>query len=124
MSEKKDDSPLTYRIAAWYGFIISGIFILYGGVKIILNILDRNYDDLSQPILFLVLGLVLVMFAFAYNELKKWGWYGLIVINSLIIISAAVGFRQYENMVILVISAAALYALFSSSTKEYLFRQH
>ena len=124
MSENKDDSPLTYRIAGWYGFIISGIFILYGGVKIILNILDRNYDNLSQPILFLVLGLVLVFFAFAFNELKKWGWYGLIAINSLIIISAAVGFKQYENIVILVITAAALYALFSSSTKEYLFRRH
>ncbi len=124
MSEKKDDCPLTYKIASWYGFIISGIFLLYGGVKIVLNILDRNYDNLSQPILFLVLGMILISFAFAYKELKKWGWYGLIVINSLIIISAVVGFRQYENIIILILSAAALYALFSSSTKEYLFRRH
>ena len=121
MPEKKDDCPLTYRIAAWYGFIISGIFLLYGGVKIVLSILDRNYDDLSQPILFLVLGMILISFAFAYNELKKWGWYGLIVINSLIIISAAVGYDRYENIILLIFSAAALYALFSSSTKEYLF---
>ena len=124
MSENREDRPLTYRVAGWYGFIISGIFLLYGGVKIVLSILDRNYGDLSQPILFLVLGLILISFAIAYNELKKWGWYGLIVINSLIVLSAAVGYDRYENIILLILSGAALYALFSSSTKEYLFGQH
>ena len=100
MSENREDRPLTYRVAGWYGFIISGIFLLYGGVKIVLSILDRNYSDLSQPILFLVLGLILISFAIAYNELKRWGWYGLIVINSLIVLSAAVGYDRYENIIL------------------------
>ena len=121
MTEERDDRPLTYRMAGWYGFIISGIFLLYGGVKIVLSILDRNTDELLQPIQFLILGVVLISFAFAYKEAKKWGWYGLIAMNSLIVISAAIGYEHYENIVLLILSGVALWALFSSSTKEYLF---
>ncbi|UCE23940.1 MAG: hypothetical protein JSU74_11665 [Candidatus Zixiibacteriota bacterium] len=121
--KKKDDRPLTYRIAAWYGFAFSSAFILYGGVSIILDILDRNTDNLGEQMLFVILGLVLISFAFAYRELKAWGYYGLVVVNCLIIIGAVVGYRHYENLVLLVLSVVALYALFSSTTKEYLFRR-
>ncbi len=124
MPEKKqDDRPLTYRIAAWYAFAFSAVFILYGGVSIILDMLDRNTDSLGQQMLFVVLGLVLISFAFAYRELKAWGWYGLVVVNCLIIIGAVVGYRHYENLVLLILSIVALYSLFSSATKEYLFRR-
>ncbi len=122
MTEKKDDRPLTYRIAGWHGFAFAGVFLLYGGVTIILDILDRNYDNLIQPILFAILGLILISVVFAYKEGKTWGWYGLVVINCLIIIGCLFGLKRYENIVLFVLSAAALYMLFASSTKDYLFR--
>lgn len=120
MTDKSTEKPVTFRIAAWYSFIFSALFLLYGLVSIVLGILDRNYDHLSEPILFTLLGLVLIAFAFAYVELKSWGWYGLIVINGLIIIGAAVGFKHYENVILMVLSAVALYALLADSTKRYL----
>jgi len=120
MTDKDIKKPVTFKIAAWYGFVISGVFLLYGLVSIVLGILDRNYDNLAEPILFTLLGLILIAFAFAYVELKSWGWYGLIVINGLIIIGAVVGIKHYENIVLLVLSAVALYALLAGSTKQHL----
>lgn len=118
---KKDNKPLTYSIAYWYAFVFAGVFLLYGGVQIILNILDRNYQDMAQPILFAALGVILISVAYAFRGHKSWGWYGLVVINILIIIDAAVGIRQYENIILLVFSGVALYALFAPATKEYMF---
>ncbi|MEW6412438.1 MAG: hypothetical protein AB1483_08195 [Candidatus Zixiibacteriota bacterium] len=122
MSEKKMTGPITHRIAVWYGFIFAAIFLLYGGVKIILGFLDRNYADMVTPILFLVLGLILIAVAFAYKEQKAWGWYGLIVVNCLVVITAAAGIRHYENIILLIISGVVLYSLFAPATKQYLGR--
>jgi hypothetical protein len=121
MSDKQN-VPLTHKIAVWYGFIFAAIFLLYGGVKIILGILDRNYDEMATPILFVILGLVLIAFAFAYKEYKTWGWYGLVAINGLVVISAVLGIRHYENIILLIISGVVLYALFAPATKQYLYR--
>ena len=124
MTDEKTNRPLTFKIAYWYGLIFSGIFILYGGVQIILGILDRNYSEMMVSILSLLVGIILISFAFAYKELKKWGWYGLIAINALVIILALFDYTHYENIVLMIFSMIALFALFSSSTKQYLLRQH
>lgn len=122
MTDTESKKPVTFRMAAWHGFILSGVFLLYGLVSIVLGILDRNYANLSEPILFTFLGLILIAFAFAFVELKSWGWYGLIAINGLIIVGAAAGFKHYENIVLLILSAVALYALLAGSTKQHLSR--
>ena len=121
MTDTKDTRPITYKLAGWYAYGFSGVFLLYGGVKIILSILDRNYDDLPAPIIFLVVGMILFAFAKGYEQHKKWGWYGQVVINGLVVIGAAVTITNYLNIVLLVLSAAALYFLFADTTKEYLF---
>ena len=123
MAEKKADRPLTFQLPRWHGFIFSGIFLIYGAVNIVLGILDRNYSDLEQPFLFTILGLILIAFAIAYNDLRKWGWYGLIVINCLVVVLAVIGYSHIENLILLVISLIVLYSLFSSQTKTYLFRK-
>jgi len=123
MPKKKDNRPLTYRLASWYAFIFSAVFLIYGGVKIILGILDRNYTELGQPIIFCLIGVALITVAFAYRELKTWGWYGLVAINSLVILLALFGFSRYENIILIVLSGVALYALFSSQTKQYVFKR-
>lgn len=123
MTENKSNRPLTYRIAQWHGFIFAGVFLLYGGVTVILDTLDRNYDNLSQPILFGLLGAILISFAFAYKEMKRWGWYALVFVNSLVVIIGLLDLQQYENIVLVLFSAVALYALFAPSTREYLFHR-
>ena len=122
MEEEKVSRPFTFQLARWHGFIFSAIFLVYGGVKIILGVLDRNYSDLGESLLFTVLGLVLISFAYAYNDLRKWGWYGLIAVNALVVVFAVIGYSHIENLVLLVISAVVLYALFSGQTKQYLFK--
>ncbi len=122
MIDRQDKRPISVKVAGWYGFIFAAIFLIYGGVEIILSFLDRNYAALMQPILFTIFGLVLVSFAYAFKELRKWGWYGLVIVNSLVVVVALIGFRQYENIILAILSATALFALFVHPTKEYLFR--
>ena len=123
MSSEIDDRPLIVKIPAWFGYIFSGIFMLYGGVKVILSIMDRAYDQISNPIIFLVLGLITLAPVIAYSEKKVWGYYGLIVVNGLIILGAAYGYAAYENIIILIIAGTAEAALLSPRTKKYLFSE-
>ena len=123
MPKKHDDRPLMFKVAHWYGIILSIMFLLYGGVKVVLGILDHTYNDLAQPIIFALVGLVLIAIVFAYRELKAWGWYGLVGINGLVILMALFGYSHYENIVLIILSGIALYALLSPQTKQYLFKR-
>lgn len=123
MQKSKDNRPLTFKLANWYGFIFSAVFLVYGSVKVILGVLDRNYTDLGAPILFALVGLVLISFAFAYKELKAWGWYGLVVINCLVILLALFGYSHYESIILIILSGIALYSLLSPQTKQYVFKR-
>lgn len=123
MTDKKNNRPLTFNIALWFGYIFSGIFLLYGGVQIVLSFLDRNFGDIFQLIVFTIIGLICIAFVIAFQELKQWGWYGLIALYSLIIIFGLIGYSHYENIIIALLSAGALYTLFSSETKNYLANQ-
>ena len=55
-----DKTPLTFKLAGWYGVVFAALFLLYGGVKLVLSFLDHNYDDMSQPVIFLFIGLGLL----------------------------------------------------------------
>lgn len=118
--QKTDDRPIAFKIAGWWGFIFAGIFILYGGVQIILGILDNQYQQLGQSMIFALIGVVLMVVVYAYRARKTWGWYGLIVVNGLIVILAITDITRSESIVLLWIAVGALYALLSRNTKEYL----
>ncbi len=115
-----DDRPLTFKLANWWGFIFAGMYLLYGVVKIILSFLDRNYDSMASPIGFAIIGAILMGLAYGFRESKKWGWFGLIGINGLVVILSIINVTRFEYAVLLVISAGALYALFAPQTKAYL----
>ena len=119
MSQHKD-APFSYKIPLWYSFIFASIYLIYGGVKIILSILDRNYYNMDNLIMFTIIGLVLITFAFAYRELKRWGWHGLIIINALIMVGSVFFILQVENIVLFVFSAIVIYFLIKSTTREYI----
>lgn len=119
---KKDDkkAPITFRMAGWYGMAFSICFLIYGGGKIILNVLDKNYTDFINPIVFTIVGLILISLAIAYRELKKWGWYGLLAMNGLVVTIALVSYTHALDMVLLLLSAAALVLLLWPTTRAYL----
>ncbi|MDF1544053.1 MAG: hypothetical protein P1R58_02990 [bacterium] len=114
------EAPLTYRLASWYGIGLAGCYLLYGGVKIILGILDRNYSDLGNPIFFAIVGVILSGIVFGFIDARKWGWYGLIGVNGLIVISALIGYSEYLNLILLVLSGAAIYFLTAEPTRNHL----
>ena len=112
--------PITYAFSSVYGFVFAVFFLIYGGVKVILAFMDHNYDTLRDPILFTIIGGVLITFAMAFRDLKNWGWYGLIGVNCLVIMLSLFGITRPENIVLLVLSGAALYGLFAPATKACL----
>ncbi len=112
--------PLTVKLSVWWGYIISAMYVLYGGVSIILSILDRQYGDMGKPIIFLVLGLLLTMVALAFRDKKQWGWYGMVTINGAVIVLALISLTHIESIVLLALAALALAALFAPATKGYI----
>ncbi|MFH1687881.1 MAG: hypothetical protein ABIE70_10235 [bacterium] len=123
MDFSKDQRPLTFKLVLWYGHIFATMFILYGGINIILAFMDHNYDGIEQPIGFLFVGLALIIPAAAYKERKPWGFWGLVVINALVVLLALVGYANLYNLVPLVLSGVALVLLFHSDTKKYLYQR-
>ncbi len=113
------ETSLSFRIAGMYGLIFSCCFLIYGAVKIVLGFLDRNYTDMGNPIFYLIVGLVLIAFVIAYREFKKWGWYGMVAINGLVVILGIVMYNHYIDIITLVLSGIVLYFLFSKSTRQY-----
>jgi hypothetical protein len=112
--------PFTYAIASIYGFVFALFFLIYGGVKVILSFMDHNYDSLRDPILFTIIGAVLIAFAMAFRDLKNWGWYGLVVVNSVVVLLSLFSITRPENMALLLLSGASLYGLFAPATKACL----
>jgi hypothetical protein len=112
MMETRDARrPWPFLVAKWYGYVLSWMFLLYGGVMLVLGFLDRNYKDFGQYLVFLVVGGVLLSVCIGYRDGRVWGWYGLVVISGLVAIGALFDPGNYLNIIILVASLAALGAL-------------
>jgi len=112
--------PVTYAISSIYGFLFALFYVLYGGIKVILSFLDQTYDAMTDPIIFTFLGLLLMSFAIAYRDLKNWGWYGLIGVNSIVILLGLISISKAGNIAVVLLSAGALYGLLAPSTRECL----
>jgi len=97
----------------WYGYVFALMFLLYGGLKLVLGALDRDYTDTPKFIIFLLAGLVLLGLTMAFRDFKKWGWYGLVVLNGLVVITALFSITDFYNLPFLILSLAVLGALFS-----------
>lgn len=123
MSEKKERNPLLFNIVKWYGYLFSLAFILYGGVQIILGFMDHNYENFASYFIFLLLGFILLTMVLAFRDLKVWGWYSMIGINVLIIISALFRITNPENIILLILSGIAVYALLEPGTKDYILKK-
>ncbi len=125
VSESLEAAPLTYVLTKWWAYAFCAMYLLYGGVKVILGFLDRTYTDLGAPLTSLVLGLALAVVAIAYRDKKSWGWYGMVTLNLLIALGTAVLLAQrvdvISNIVLLLLGLGALAALFAPATKEHIF---
>lgn len=124
MSKEDKKRALSFSISKWYGYIFSMMFVLYGAVKIILGVLDRDYSDIFQPFIFLLIGVILFNICFAFREAKSWGWYGLVGLNSLVILLALFGLSDSLNVIVGVLSVLALVALLAPQTKTEIFGSH
>ena len=118
--EQEYTGPITYLIGKWYGYVFAAMYILYGGVKIILGVLDRNYEDFGSALIFLALGIIIVAVATGYRETKKWGWTGMVAVVGLVILWSLFDIGNELNWIILALSLVSLGALLAGSTREYI----
>ncbi|HUV30437.1 MAG TPA: hypothetical protein VMY05_05010 [Acidobacteriota bacterium] len=121
MSARTEHVPVVFNIVKWYGYVFASSYLLYGAVKIVLAVLDRKYDSMAQPFIFLLFGLILISVTLAFRETKKWGWYGLVALNVIVIIGALFGLSHAENYILIILSLGALGALFAPATKRCFF---
>ena len=112
--------PLTFLLAKWYGYILSMIFLLYGGVSIILGVLDRDYTNTGLYLLSFGIGIVLMTFAVGFRDRRPWGWRGQIGIHGLIVIWALLHPSNPYNWLLLVLSAGTIGLLFAPPTRAEL----
>ena len=83
-----------------------------------LAVLDRNYTGMMPLFYFAALGVAQYFFAFAYRDCRKFGWYGLVMINALVVVLSLLTLRQQFSLVWMICSALAVVALFTPSIKE------
>jgi len=110
---------MTFLITKWYNLIFATIFVIYGSVKIILSILDRNYETVTTSIFFLLLGIILISVWLAYREFRMWGWWGLIAMNAVVIVLALWNITMVGNIILLVLSMVTILLMLAPTTKAY-----
>jgi hypothetical protein len=120
-ASQTESRPITYLFTMWWSYTFCAMFVLYGGVKLILGFLDKNYADVATPLTYLAVGLILAILATAYRDQRSWSWYGLVGVNILVAILAVMKLAYIGNIVLLIIAGIALAALFAPATKGYLF---
>jgi hypothetical protein len=123
VTEKGEDHPITYVITKWWAYVLCAMYLLYGGVKVILGFLDHSYVDMAAPMVSLIVGLAIAVVVIAYRDRKSWGWYGLVGLNVLVVLMAVLKLSFVGNIVLLVLGLLALAALFAPSTKSHIFGQ-
>ncbi len=121
MPKIEQTSTLIFSAVKWHGYVIAGVFLVYGGIKIVLSFLDRTFTDIGQSFVFLLVGLLLISIVIAYRSGKLWGWYGLVTVNSAVILLSLFGLGHIESIVLLAISLLALTALMSPAIKSSVF---
>jgi hypothetical protein len=119
--ENDEDHPMTYVVTKWWAYVFCTMYLLYGGVKVILGFLDHNYTDLNAPLVALVIGLALAVVATGYRDRRSWAWYGLVALNVVVILLAVLKLSFVGNIVLLILSLVMLGALFAPATKSYIF---
>ena len=126
MHDYSDESPevkppLTFLLAKWYGYILAGVFLLYGGVSLILSVLDRDYTRTGMFLVFLAVGIVLTAFAMAFRDRRPWGWYGQFGLQGLVVVLALLHPTNPYNWILIALSLASLWLLWTPRTKGEIF---
>ena len=113
--------PLTYLLAKWYGYILAAVFLLYGGVSLILSVLDRDYSQTGTFLVFLAVGIVLMAIAMAFRDRRPWGWYGQIGLQGLVVLLALLHPTNPYNWILIALSGLCLWLLWTPRTKGEIF---
>ena len=113
--------PWPFLLVKWYNYIFAMFFLLYGGVNIILGVLDRDYSVVPPSLAFLILGIVLMTICVVDRDRKSWGWYGLVGLNGLVALWCLIGYAETLNLVFLLLSLSCLALLLMPQTKAEIF---
>lgn len=124
MSEQSTKQSLTFTLAKWWGYLFSACYLLYGGVNIVLSLMDSNVKtnsaEIMSSILFILIGIVLVTIVSAFRDGKEWGRYGLIGVNLITIGSLITRLGDPSSLVLSLLCLAATVLLFLPTTRPSL----
>jgi hypothetical protein len=131
-------TPLSFRLSKWWGYALSVMFLLYGGIRILFSILDREAQvhagqstSILEPLLILGIGILLFMVVYEFSQGKKWSWTSLLLVNGAIAIAALAQLfgmggtdsqtpiAQQYNQILLVLTISAMIALLLPSTQRF-----
>ena len=118
MAGESSKRPLPFTVAKWYGYIFSLTYIVYGGVSIILEIMDNKYENTTTYVISLLVGIILLTVVFAFRDLKGWGWFGMVGITGLTMLLALLHIKEADYVVMFILSAGALGLLLLPSTRD------
>jgi len=93
------------------------VFLLYGGVSIVLGILDRDYSNTGQLLVFLGIGMALVTLMVGFRDRKMWGWYGQVGAHALVMILVLFHPTNPYNWLLFLLSGATVGLLFAPPTR-------
>lgn len=129
--------PLSFSLSKWWGYILSAMFILYGGFSVLMGVLDRDaqthtgqQSSFLEPMLFLGFGILLAVISYEFGNGARWSWSALLLVNGGMVILAtaqllglggplaAASTAQTYNIVLLVLGLAAVTALLLPTTKR------
>lgn len=105
------DRPVSFWIVLWHAYVLSIMFLLFGGVKLLLGLLDRQYDEMVPSGLFFGIGLVIIILAWRFRDLERFGWFGLIAVNGAIIVMSLFGMKEDSLNVVLLVSSLVVLTL-------------
>lgn len=116
--ELKPLRPLSFIVAKWQGYILAAMYLLYGGVKMIFGWMDNDFNNFWFFAIWLGYGGLMIQLVLAYRNLKIWGWYGLILFNSIAAIWCFATLSRDGSLALLVLFAVGLVALLWPSTRH------
>ncbi len=124
MTTNEQNLSMTFLLSKWWGYIFSIFYLLYGGVSIVLSLMDSNVkadpETMMQSFAFLAIGAILISVVFAFRDLKSWGWFGLIGINIISILSLSTRLNDLASLILAIVCLVAVVLLFLPSTKNEL----
>lgn len=110
------------KIIGWFGIALACTYLLWGVVGGVLSILDRTYKDIDKNLIIVFYGLVIMTASIAFKSVQKWGYYGLLMILTLIVVWTIFSYTDVYGIIWGVLSVVGLVGILSPPVRKHYFK--